>query len=396
MTRTNPHSDPLICPIRGEFAACDPSELQPLVDFLGAGQRVTEPTAFPRGTMLPDGRLDLCKQSIGAQGAEVVAEGLKGTLQTKHLLLGANGLGSDGAKAVAGVVRESDSLETVYLGCNMIGADAVEELVDAIQADSRVNALWLKRNPIGRRGAEAVAGLLRNGHRLECLDLVHTEIQEDGLNEVLYALTDHNRTVQRLYLCGNQIRPEQCDQIARLVRSNKTLRHLYISVNRIGDEGAAKIAAGLADSQTLQTLSLSSNSIGCDGALALAEALPTAALRHLELGCESSTFVLGEKPNHIGNRGAKALAQALRANRCLTSLDLRRNTFTEIGVRSLLHALDENTSLCDLRFSCPVRRDLRGWLHDSLVRNRMLSGSAVSTDPHIKAIQSVYRAPVGK
>lgn len=388
---TDPHNDPLICPIRGEFTACDVSELQPLVDFLSANERVAEQTAFPRGTMLPDGRLDLCKQSIGPGGAAMVATGVPLSSHTRHLLLGANGLGSAGAKAVAGIVRESESLETVYLGCNMIRADAVEELVEAIQANSQVNALWLKRNPIGPQGAAAVAGLLRSGHHLECLDLVHTEMQEEGLADVLQALTDDNRTVRRLYLCGNQIRPDQCHQISRLLTTNDALKHLYLSVNQIGDAGTKTIAAGLAQNTSLQTLSLASNRIGCEGAAALADALSTSALQTLELGCESSTFVLGEEPNHIGDRGAKAIAQALLRNSTLRILNLSRNAVTEVGIRDLLRSLDENTTLCDVRHSVSLCQDLRDWLNDGLLRNRSRT-SPLRTDPHLEAIQSVYRA----
>lgn len=396
MSSNDPHEDPLICPIRGEFIACAPTELQPLVEFLQQNRPVDETAAFQRGTMLADGRLDLCKQSIGAGGAAIVAQGLKGTSQTKHLLLGANGLGSAGAKAVAGIVRESDSLETVYLGCNMIKADAVEALVDAIQDDSKINALWLKRNPIGKRGAQAVARLLRSGHDLQCLDLVHTEIEDEGLNEILTALIEGNTTVQRLYLCGNQIRPDQCTRIADLIESSTVLKHLFLSVNRIGDNGAAKVAIGLARNQTLQTLSLASDRIGCDGAIALAESLASSGLKHLELGCESSTFVLGEEPNHIGDRGAYALAEALRRSPRLVSLDLRRNAFTESAVRCLLRALDVNQTLCDLRLGRSLRRELRDWLNDALTRNRAQNGIAAVSDSHISAIQSVYRTPSGK
>lgn len=396
MQAPDPLEDPLICPIRGEFTACDPTELGPLVEFLGEDRPVDEQTAFPRGTMLPDGRLDLCKQSIGAGGARIVAEGLGGTTQTRHLLLGANGLGSGGAKEIAGIVRDTSSLETVYLGCNMIPAGPVEELVDAILEESQVTALWLKRNPIGPEGAAAVSRLLRSGHDLKCLDLVHTELGGEGLEDVIQAMTHDNRSVERLYLCGNRIEPEHCESIALMLRANESLKHLYLSVNRIGDRGANTIASALADNTSLRTLCLSSNRIGCAGATSLAEAFPTSQLEDLGLGCESSTFVLGEEPNHIGDRGANALAKALGFTSSLRSLDLRRNRITEDGIRVILRALDDNSTLCDLRCGIPLRKDLREWLRGTLDRNRRAGEWNLGPDPYVKAIQSVYRTFVAE
>ena len=82
----------LFCPIDEAFESCDPAELGPLVEHLNSRSPVQLQTAFPRGTHLPDGRLDLCKQCIGPRGTEVVASAVIQNDQTKHWLLGANGL----------------------------------------------------------------------------------------------------------------------------------------------------------------------------------------------------------------------------------------------------------------------------------------------------------------
>lgn len=52
------------------------AELAPLLDWLRGGRPAGERLDFTAGTALPDGRLDLCKQGIGAQGAALVAEAL--------------------------------------------------------------------------------------------------------------------------------------------------------------------------------------------------------------------------------------------------------------------------------------------------------------------------------
>src|SRR5690242_7691167 len=123
MSDPNPSAEIPVSPGRhcamdlGGFNPCDARELEPLLAFLARREASSARLDFLRGSLLPDGRLDLCKQRIGAAGAEAVAAALRGHPQVRHLLLGANGLGDRGAAAVGQLVQ-SGTLETVYLGCN--------------------------------------------------------------------------------------------------------------------------------------------------------------------------------------------------------------------------------------------------------------------------------------
>ena len=64
------------CPIKGtiEFEPGDLEELKPLIEHLSSNLVVTKETSFPRGTILPDGRLDLCKQNVGYQGQQTLVK----------------------------------------------------------------------------------------------------------------------------------------------------------------------------------------------------------------------------------------------------------------------------------------------------------------------------------
>ena len=176
------------CLLHAPAPPCDPAEVEPLLAFLRRDEPVAAPLAFPRGTLLPDGRLDLCKQSIGPGGADAVCEALADNRQVRHLLLGTNHIGNQGARAVARLVQRSATLETVYLGCNHIDAEGLAPLLDAVSASPSVHALWIKRNPIGERGAALVAAALRRAPRLRTLDLVQTGLGERGAARVLAAL----------------------------------------------------------------------------------------------------------------------------------------------------------------------------------------------------------------
>lgn len=67
-------------PAGSPFAGVSPvlprsvADLGPLLDWLRGGAVADRRIDFPAGTAMPDGRLDLCKQALGPEGAALIAE----------------------------------------------------------------------------------------------------------------------------------------------------------------------------------------------------------------------------------------------------------------------------------------------------------------------------------
>ncbi len=181
---------------------CDPGELSPLVDWLARGEPATETLAFPRGTVLADGRLDLCKQALGPDGAQRVLAALRGHPGIRSILLGTGAIGNQGAAAVAEALDGGARLDTVYLGCNRIDEAGVAVLGDAV-ARRGVDALWLKRNPLGVAGARRIAALVAGGAGPRVLDLFNCELDDPGVAIVAEALASPGSRVEHVYLGGN-------------------------------------------------------------------------------------------------------------------------------------------------------------------------------------------------
>lgn len=371
------------------FEPCDPAELGPLLAHLARGTAAEGRLDFPRGVLLPDGRLDLCKQRVGPAGVAAVTAAMRNHPQVRHLLLGADGLGDAGAHAVAGLVRDG-RLETVYLGCNFITAAGASELGAALADQPTVTGLWLKRNPLGDAGVRALAAGLRRNTTLRTLDLTQTGLTAAGLAALAEWLCG-GAAVERLYLCGNRLGPAEADGLAELLRGCAGLRHLYVSVNRLGDAGASTIAAGLAGNRTLRTLSLAGNGLGPVGVAALAAAVRThPALEVLELGRQPSEGVLGERRNTAGDDGAASLAAVLPGHRTLAVLDLGANGVGEPGAACLVDGLVGNQSLVELVVGRGVSRPRRREIAALLARNRAAGASAPAA-PELACIRSVYR-----
>ncbi|MFB7948805.1 ribonuclease inhibitor, partial [Kitasatospora phosalacinea] len=228
------------------------AELAPLLAWLRTGTGTDRRIDFPAGTALPDGRLDLCKQQLGPQGARLVADALAesarnaegGEAPVRHLLLGTDGLGDDGADAVA--ARTADTpVRTLYLGCNGITAAGACRIADRLRASPQtVRALWLKRNPLGIRAGQAAAELVAAAAQLRTLDLVQTGVDPVGLTELADALLTGGRHFERLYLGGNPLGPAGAEPLARLITAGTT-DELYASAAGLGDAGARTLTAAL-------------------------------------------------------------------------------------------------------------------------------------------------------
>lgn len=385
-------SEPILCPIQQPLERLDShAVLQPLLEYLSHNQPVTKPTTFPRGTVLPDGRLDLCKQQLGIEGCQLVAQALAQNTTISSLLLGTNGIGNAGAKAVAELIEQTPELEIVYLGCNAIEASGVEALSQSLRNNRHVHGLWLKRNPLGLAGAQAIAQLLEHNQHLRTLDLVNTDLGMDGFGVIMQALIRTNRSLERIYLSGNQLEPEAAELVVELLRHNPKLSELYLSVNQFGDRGAQTLAEGLAANQTLRVLELSSNGIGLEGGATLLEvAFAHPRLEQFKLGYAPSTKVLGAQANQLGDRGAQLIGQLLPNNTTIRQLDLTRNGISKLGQTSLAQGLEYNYRLVDLAIN-HLQEPL---ISHYLGRNRQQSGQSIQPHADIARIKSVYRTTI--
>ncbi|GGV82361.1 hypothetical protein GCM10010294_57380 [Streptomyces griseoloalbus] len=300
------------------------AELDPLLEWLRTGRPATKRLDFPAGTALPDGRLDLCKQGVGARGAALVAEALArlragdgpGTPPpVRHLLLGTDGLGDEGAAAVAG---RGTGVETLYLACNGITAGGACRVADRLRASpSVVTGVWLKRNPLGSRGGHTAAELIESVRTLRTLDLVQTGLDAAGavhLADALTAAAHDGRPVERLFAGGNPLGEPGAEALAAVVAAG-AVGELYVSAAGLGDAGARFLAAALerAPYGRLTRLSVAANGIGAGAVARLVTAATEAGVTLLDLGRVRAASVLGAADNHVDLAAAGAIGEALAA-----------------------------------------------------------------------------------
>jgi Ran GTPase-activating protein (RanGAP) involved in mRNA processing and transport len=354
-------------------------DLAPLLARLADPAPVTGALRFPRGTLQPDGRLDLCKQALDSRDVRRVIDAAVTSAHARHLLLGTNSLGAAGVAALAEALGDGHQVRTLYLGCNHVDAAAVAPLARRLADDRTVKALWLKRNPIGDAGVRTVAAALAANATVRTLDLTNTGMTAAGLRVLVDALVGRPVPAERLYLGGNNLGPEAAPLLARLLR-DAGVAELYLNAGRLGDEGASTIADAL-PTGTRVVLGLGGNGIGPAGVRALATRL--GLMSTLDLARPPSALTLRAVPNEVGDEGAAALAATLPGSG-LRRLDLRHTGVTGRGARLLVAALESTSDLELLGLGSGVPRRLKRQAADA-----MRPPTPPAED--IRAIASVYR-----
>ncbi len=196
--------------------------------------------------------------------------------------------------------------------------------------------LSLSGEHVGDDGAVALALALADDQRLRMLDLWSNGIGPSGATALAAAIAANSK-LDKLYLNENKIGVEGATALAEGIGSPKSaLTTLWLSRNGLGDAGAVALANGLSKykARRLQVLDLWENGITAKGGKSLAEALRTnGALVTLEL-----------RGNSLGDDGAWAFASLMPNSRALSTLDLSSNGITPAGAQVLLEGLKRSSS----------------------------------------------------
>ena len=281
--------------------------------------------------------LSLGSHSIGAEGANSLAQVLRVNTSLSSLNLRPDSIGAEGANSLAQALRVNTSLSSLNLDFNFIGAEGANSLAQALRVNTSLSSLNLNHNSIGAEGANSLAQALRVNTSLSSLNLRFNSIDAEGANSLAQALRV-NTSLSSLNLSFNFIGDEGVNSLAQALRVNTSLSSLNLDFNSIGAEGANSLAQALRVNTSLSSLNFCSNFIGAEEANLLAQALRV----------NTSLSFLKLHSNFIDGEGANSLAQALRVNTSLSSLNLRFTSIGAEGANSLAQALRVNTSLSSL------------------------------------------------
>ena len=137
-------------------------------------------------------------------------------------------------------------------------------------------------------------------------DLTGWQIQNSLDNNFADSVLNTVATTE-INLSFNGLGDDECEHLARIVKSSKIIKRLILENNHIHAAGAKALAEALnpekgKEDPCLEMLSLRNNSIGAEGATALSMVMTAnKTLKHIDLHY-----------NTIGNKGLEALCNNLR------------------------------------------------------------------------------------
>eukprot|EP00434_Breviolum_minutum_P000510 symbB.v1.2.000443.t1/scaffold32.1/size405148/16 len=221
------------------------------------------------------------------------------------------------------------------------------------KADKCEKALF-QNLPKGELGK--LARSLKYYKTLRTLEVLRFECSEDEATLFGKALAEYlaeTKTLKTLRIREGQNGDLIVKALAESLKENSTLKNLNLAPNEITDEGAKALAEALHQNSTLTDLDLRANYIGSETNKAILQLLqsrkmvqvPTSAQEDQEgeEGAQSSPEAF-----HLAKPRIKALAETLKQNSALMSLDLRFNVIGPEGAKVLAQALQLNSILTGL------------------------------------------------
>ncbi|EFC43720.1 predicted protein, partial [Naegleria gruberi] len=280
------------------------------------------------------------RNHISTKGAKHLSELLQQNQTLCQLNLASNGMGSDGIRILCRGLVDNFSLTELDISSNNIGSAGCEFLAKVLDS-TNLQKLIMERNQIGDKGVSIMCDKMKNmlTPTLTYWDLTENKISHEGVLSICEMLKI-DKCLKTLKIECNEFGDKGAEEFAQLLEINKTLKKLFLGENAIGDEGAKEIGKVMALNKTLKTLFLNNNLIKDSGTKRIMIGLTDGTkLKHLDLSF-----------NRIGDRAGVEIARVLATNRSLKTLNLKQNELKESG-EQIAEAMRKNFSLTSMDFS---------------------------------------------
>ena len=415
-----------------EAMPVDIAPKEELLDFFThlANDKTIDFQQFTRGTVYPDGRMDLCKQVVGPLWIGDLMDSLKTNTKIEHFLLGNNITNTEGGIAIGKFLSEPHSchIKTWYLAGSDFNSEAIKYICEGLKNDTDCEALWLKRNPIYADGIIYIADLLKTNNKIKILDLHNCGVglkqtaynainpYENHLTtkgiEILFDSLKTNSSLRHLYLDANALDEKSAPFIADYFRfktqiKEKGITSLWIDMNKFGDEGIKMICESLKDYQYIKRLCIGSTMISEIGMKAVYDAFKNHPnLKVLDLSLYKSTADMGMIPNNISNEGYKYICDLLEEQNNIRYFNISMNNIDNTHMDQITNSLEKNNKIIYFfykQYGQNIEQNVIQKIDKILERNRNLYKEQTGSEAYdehmrlmkhsrkIKNIDSIYR-----
>lgn len=227
--------------------------------------------------------LDFRLNSIGNEGAKMLAGALQKNASVRQLNLSSTAIDSEGCKHLGEALKQNCGVTDLDMSFLDIADSGCISLGNMLKQNKSLKKLRLRSANISWIGCGILFEGVQQSRTLTELDLSRNFIGDDGMEMMCRHLNDKSNLIDlNLENCG--ITSGGCAMLSDVILMNKTLHHLDLSVNFIADAGVSKLSNALERNKSIKTLGLNMCGITNDGfskLLDILECNPTLTLLKL-------------------------------------------------------------------------------------------------------------------
>ncbi|CAE7832700.1 NLRC3 [Symbiodinium sp. KB8] len=290
--------------------------------------------------------------NIRLEGAKAVAAALERNTSVTSIDISAHNMGDEEAKVIAAALKTNQSIKHIDLSHNSIGLTGGEALAAALQVNTSITSMNMWMNP---KAAGAVAAALERNKSVASIDVRQADMAAEGCNA-----HDFNG----INCCYEHLSDQDVQALAEVLKVNRSTAFINLQQVQMSREGAKAVAAALQTNEFVRDVDLRYNQIHDEGVKALAEALKV----------NKSVAFINLQGVQMGPQGAKAVAvaAALQSNKVIKKIILCHNPIRDEGTEALAEALKVNESVTSIDFSAKITDDGARALAEVLRVNKSL------------------------
>jgi hypothetical protein len=187
--------------------------------------------------------IDLHYQNLTDEDMDIVVKQAIINKKCKELWLQSNKITSTGVSIIAKGLNNNATVEVLILHDNQLCDLGVQSLTKVLSLNNVIlKVLGLESTGITDEGAGYLAEMLKTNKTLTSLGLGENDISNRGVQLLANALSQHNNTLQELYLLKNKVVSDLCiDSIIQMLKHNRTLNRLWIDDCNLSSKGKEKL-----------------------------------------------------------------------------------------------------------------------------------------------------------
>ncbi|CAF0964265.1 unnamed protein product [Didymodactylos carnosus] len=185
--------------------------------------------------------VEIYNQQLTNQDMELLANELTSNERWSTLDMASNSITDNGIEYLCEGLSKNSTLSALYIDDSRISHPNIKSIAQTLKKQRTLKELSLSKDDITDRSCEALSDMLRMNKILERLLLSKNNITDKGVQHILHALTNVNRTLNELNLRANHLTDKCIDDIEEMIETNRTLTYLNLQDNQISKGGKQRI-----------------------------------------------------------------------------------------------------------------------------------------------------------